>query len=131
MLEEQLDEGGACVWYLDVLEHVRVVADLSQLHDRVHEGLCATFALEEKGNFFYCHVPMLPKKCKALSIPHTFLSFSEPSVSRTPLACMCLYRTLCKADMSHLITYSTWKKKGKDIRRAGRLISYSFSNSII
>lgn len=37
----------------------------------------------------------------------TFLSFSEPSVRRTPLACMCRYRTRCSADMSHLITYST------------------------
>lgn len=46
---------------------------------------------------------------KELSLRHqlTFLSFSEPSVSKTPLACMCLYRTLCRADMSHFMTYST------------------------
>lgn len=31
--------------HLDVLEHVRVVADLPQLHDCVHQGLGTTFAL--------------------------------------------------------------------------------------
>lgn len=41
-------------------------------------------------------------------VQHTFLSFSEPSVRRIPLACMWRYRIFCRADMSHLITYSTW-----------------------
>jgi len=36
--------GGA---HLDVLEHVGVVADLLQLHDGVHQGLGAAFALKE------------------------------------------------------------------------------------
>ena len=31
--------------HLDVLEHVRVVANLPQLHDGVHQGLGTTFAL--------------------------------------------------------------------------------------
>lgn len=31
--------------HLDVLEHVRVVADLPQLHDGVHQGFGATFSL--------------------------------------------------------------------------------------
>lgn len=34
--------------HLDVLEHVRVVADLPQLHDGVHQGLGAAFALQRK-----------------------------------------------------------------------------------
>lgn len=34
------------VWYLNVLEHVGVVADLSQLHDSVHQGLRTSFTLE-------------------------------------------------------------------------------------
>lgn len=32
--------------YLDVLEHVGVVADLTQLHNSVHQCLGATFALQ-------------------------------------------------------------------------------------
>lgn len=39
--------GGACVSYLNVLEHVWMVANFPQLHDRVHQGLCATFTLED------------------------------------------------------------------------------------
>ena len=39
---------------------------------------------------------------------YTFLSFSEPSVTITPLFCMCLQMILCNADMSHFSTYSTW-----------------------
>lgn len=31
-----------------MLEHVRVVADLPQLHDGVHQGLGAAFALQRK-----------------------------------------------------------------------------------
>lgn len=34
--------------YLDVLEHVRVVANLPQLHDSVHQGLRATFTLKSE-----------------------------------------------------------------------------------
>ena len=48
-------------------------------------------------------------KLKDFLLVLTFLSFSEPSVSKTPLACMCRYKTLCRADMSHFITYSTYK----------------------
>lgn len=33
--------------HLNVLEHVWMVADLFQLHNRVHQGLCTSFALEE------------------------------------------------------------------------------------
>lgn len=33
--------------YLNVLEHVGVVADLAQLHDSVHQRLGATFALQK------------------------------------------------------------------------------------
>lgn len=33
--------------YLDLLEHVRMVADLPQLHDGVHQSLCASFALKK------------------------------------------------------------------------------------
>lgn len=32
-------------WYLYLLEHVRVVTDLPQLHDGVHQRLCASFTL--------------------------------------------------------------------------------------
>lgn len=32
-------------WYLYLLEHVRVVTDLPQLHDGVHQCLCASFTL--------------------------------------------------------------------------------------
>lgn len=41
--------------YLDVLEHVRVVTDLPQLHNSVHQSLSASFTLletEEKVRFF-------------------------------------------------------------------------------
>lgn len=31
--------------YLNVLEHIRVVADLLQLHDGVHQSLCPSFTL--------------------------------------------------------------------------------------
>lgn len=34
--------------YLYLLEHVRVVTDLPQLHDGVHERLCAAFTLVNK-----------------------------------------------------------------------------------
>lgn len=34
--------------HLDVLEHVRMVADFPQLHDGVHQGLGAAFALQRK-----------------------------------------------------------------------------------
>lgn len=34
--------------HLNVLEHIWVVADLPQLHDGVHQGLGATFALQRK-----------------------------------------------------------------------------------
>lgn len=36
--------------YLDVLEHVGVVADLPQLHDGVHQGFCPAFTLRQEGN---------------------------------------------------------------------------------
>lgn len=52
---------------------------------------------------------MTPQHSRVYTL--TFLSFSDPSVSRTPLACMCLYRTLWRDDMSHLITYSTWRRR--------------------
>lgn len=34
--------------HLDVLKHVRVVTDLPQLHDGVHQGFGAAFALQRK-----------------------------------------------------------------------------------
>lgn len=34
--------------HLDVLEHVGMVADLLQLHDGVHQGLCSSFALSRE-----------------------------------------------------------------------------------
>lgn len=33
--------------HLDMLEHVRMVADLFQLHNRVHQGFCPSFALDK------------------------------------------------------------------------------------
>ncbi|PRD23478.1 UNVERIFIED_CONTAM: hypothetical protein NCL1_46230 [Trichonephila clavipes] len=45
---------------------------------------------------------------RVLAPPLPFLSFSDPSVNRTPFVCMCLYSTRCKADMSHFTTYSTF-----------------------
>lgn len=33
------------ICYLDVLKHIGVVANLSQLHNSVHQCLCTTFAL--------------------------------------------------------------------------------------
>lgn len=44
--------------HLDVLEHVRVVADLPQLHDGVHQGLGATFALQRKNE---SHIESCPR----------------------------------------------------------------------
>lgn len=105
-----------------------MVANLSQLHDSVHQRLCATFTLEsvegKKHLLVLIHfkalktllsVKFLPNKVSVMKLEKhdplllTFLSFSDPSVSKTPLACMCLYKTLCRADMSHFITYSTCK----------------------
>lgn len=112
-----------------------MVANLSQLHDSVHQRLCATFTLEsvkskkretigKKHLLVLIHfkalktllsVKFLPNKVSLIKLEKhdplllTFLSFSDPSVSKTPLACMCLYKTLCRADMSHFITYSTCK----------------------
>ena len=34
--------------YLNVLEHKRMVADLPQLHDRIHQSFGAAFALQNK-----------------------------------------------------------------------------------
>lgn len=49
--------------HLNVLEHVGMVADLAQLHDCVHQSLCATFPLpgtiQEVKNPDYCWVPSL------------------------------------------------------------------------
>lgn len=33
--------------YLNVLKHIRMVANLPQLHNSVHERFCTTFALQE------------------------------------------------------------------------------------
>lgn len=45
--------------HLNVLEHVRMVADLLQLHDGVHQGLGSSFALRK----------IIKKKCIHQSKP--------------------------------------------------------------
>lgn len=52
--------------YLYLLEHVRMVADLPQLHDGVHQSLCASFSLETHG--YYCwNLTLCPEKKKKKS----------------------------------------------------------------
>lgn len=129
-----------------MLEHVGVVANLSQLHDSVHQGLRATFTLENlegKKNLFICNnsfnfeITLIVLYFKCLQIRFhqynkknnnktflTFLSFSEPSVSKTPLACMCLYKTLCRADMSHFMTYSTYTEIRRNPHKLYQLFDF-------
>lgn len=43
--QEETNAGDKRLLYLYLLEHVRVVTDLPQLHDGVHQRLCASFTL--------------------------------------------------------------------------------------
>lgn len=65
-------------------------------------------------------IPLGTSRYAGFLLQRTFLSFSEPSVRRIPLACMWRYRIFCRADMSHLITYSTWRKNSKQVRAGER-----------
>lgn len=116
-----------CNGFLQMLENERMITNLPQLHDRVHHGLRSTTALKKRKFSFtircyvlYVQVIHSQRAQHFLVIQfvtrhHTFLSFSDPSVSRIPLACICLYTHLWRADISHLITYSTYKLYSKNI----------------
>lgn len=62
------------VYYLDVLKHVGMVANLSQLHDSVHQCLCTAFPLQQWEYEKFCEVHWIDWNNKKQ--PATLLQFS-------------------------------------------------------